>query len=104
MSNVCTSSTGPCALSVQVEALEKDVEEIKALKSKDHTEIFTRLNNLEKSSATLSAYYENISAKLTEVAANVTIIKDRPTKRWDTIVTAIITGIVGFMLAKFGLS
>ena len=30
-------------------------------------------------------------------------IKAKPAKRWDTIIAAIITGVVGFLLARFGL-
>ena len=40
---------------------------------------------------------------VTEVKADVDEIKSKPAKRWDAIIVALISGVVGFVLAKFGI-
>lgn len=29
--------------------------------------------------------------------------QDKPAKRWETVIAAVITGVVGFLLARFGM-
>lgn len=41
--------------------------------------------------------------KVDNLKADVDEIKSKPAKRWDTIIAALITGVVGFLLAKFGM-
>lgn len=46
---------------------------------------------------------QSTERKVDSVKSDVDEIKAKPAKRWDTIIAAIITGIVGFLLARFGL-
>lgn len=52
--------------------------------------------------ATVSTQYSNISDRLATISADLNAIKKRPSKRWKTVIAAIITGVVGFLLARFG--
>ena len=38
-----------------------------------------------------------------EVKADVDEIKNKPAKRWDAVVAALIAGLVGYVLSKLGL-
>lgn len=46
---------------------------------------------------------QSTEKKVGEVKADVDEIKSKPAKRWDAIIIAIISAIVGFVLAKFGI-
>ena len=34
------------------------------------------------------------------IALDLTTLKEKPSKRWETVVAAIITGVVGYLLAR----
>jgi septation ring formation regulator EzrA len=79
----------------QIKTLFKNQAEIKEL-----TETVQKLAiALEKQGMALSS----TEKKVDSVKSDVDEIKAKPAKRWDTIIAAIVTGIVGFLLAKFGL-
>lgn len=46
---------------------------------------------------------QSTEKKVGEVKADVDEIKSKPAKRWDAIIIAIISAVVGFVLAKFGI-
>lgn len=48
-----------------------------------------RLSNMDKNINKLVSWQEGQQAK--------------PAKRWETVIAAVITGVVGFLLARFGL-
>jgi len=79
----------------QIKTLFKNQAEIKEL-----TETVQKLAiALEKQGMALSS----TEKKVDSVKSDVDEIKAKPAKRWDTIIAAIITGVVGFLLARFGL-
>lgn len=52
---------------------------------------------------------QGIALQLTEkkvdgVKVDVDEIKSKPAKRWDAVIVAIISAIVGFVFARFGIS
>lgn len=79
----------------QIKTLFKQQAEIKEL-----TETVQKLAiALEKQGMAL----QSTDKKVGEVKQDVDEIKSKPGKRWDTIIAAIIAGVVGFVLAKFGI-
>lgn len=79
----------------QIKTLFKQQAEIKEL-----TETVQKLAiALEKQGMAL----QSTDKKVGEVKQDVDEIKSKPSKRWDTIIAAIIAGVVGFVLAKFGI-
>lgn len=79
----------------QIKTLFKNQAEIKEL-----TETVQKLAiALEKQGMALSS----TEKKVDSVKSDVDEIKAKPAKRWDVIIAAIITGVVGFLLARFGL-
>ena len=92
-----------CVSITRVEALERALETEKESRSRAHEKIFDRLGELERGMATVSTQYSNISDRLATISADLNAIKERPSKRWETVIAAIITGVVGFLLARFGM-
>lgn len=79
----------------QIKTLFKQQAEIKEL-----TETVQRLAvALEKQGMAL----QSTDKKVDGVKSDVDEIKQKPAKRWDAIVAAIISAIVGFALAKLGI-
>lgn len=79
-----------------------------AKSSQTHAEIFQRLNALEQSSAVANERFDTIIDQLAELKTQQAAIivrldnlVQKPAKRWDIAVTAVITaigsGIVGFV-------
>ena len=81
---------------------EKTQQKAEAARSRTNEKIFDRLGELERGMATVSTQYSNISDRLDTISADLNAIKKRPSKRWKTVIAAIITGVVGFLLARFG--
>ena len=79
----------------QIKTLFRNQAEIRNL-----TETVQRLAvALEKQGAALSSNEQ----KLDGVKNDVDELKARPSRRWETMVAAVISGFVGFLLAKLGL-
>ena len=73
-------------------------------------EVEKRQDNLDDLVSTvkvLAVREENVENDVKEIKSDVKSLTGKPAKRWDNLVNQIITvlvaGIVGFILAKFGL-
>lgn len=99
----CPVTGTPCATTSRVAALERALEEEKADHVRAHGNIYGRLQDLEKGLATVNAYYSSITTQLASISRDVNELKEQPSKRWETAIAAIITGVVGFLLAKLQL-
>lgn len=103
MEKDCPINSIQCVSIARVEALERAVENEKESRSRAHEKIYERLGELERGMATVTTQYTNIVDRLTSISADLNAIKDRPSKRWETVVAAVITGAVGFLLARIGM-
>lgn len=57
------------------------------------------LDRLVSSVAALANEQEHIKDDVTEIKTDVKSLTEKPAKRWDAVVGAIITGVVGFVIA-----
>ena len=101
--NDCPINGVNCVSIARVEALERAVEAQKEHSSLAHSKIYDRLRTLENDMAKIATQYDNIVDRLASISADLNAIKDRPAKRWETVAAAIITGVVGFLLARLGI-
>lgn len=104
-----------CPVAVRVESLEDQLTEYQAQNSARHTEIFGRLNALEKSEAVQEVHYnaimdklnKDITNKLDALATEIEALKQKPAKRWEALVgdviKLVVAAVVGFFLARAGL-
>ena len=90
-----------CASLVRIKALERTLE--KKERSRSHEKIYTRLGALERGMTAVTTQYSQIIAQLATMSADINALKEKPNKRWETVITAIITGVVGFLLARLGM-
>lgn len=97
-------------MEVKIEHRLTEVEE--RAKSNAHriNELEKRQDNLDDLVSTvkvLADREERVEGDVREIKDDVKSIKDKPAKRWESVVTQIITilvaAIVGFILAKIGL-
>ena len=92
-----------CPVLPRVEALE----EANKNHSRAHEGMYDRIRALETENAVQNAHWENVDSKLDELTAMVRDLTGRAGKRWDkaveTILVAIVTGVVCFLLGRLGL-
>ena len=92
-----------CVSLPRVEALERALELEKESRSRAHEKIYERLGDLERGMATVTTQYTNIASQLATISADLNALKERPGRRWESAVAALITGLVGFLLARLGM-
>lgn len=87
-----------------VDYLRAEVKELEEKYSSSRRLIYDRLEELEKSSAIVDERYTRILSEIEEIKAAIKPLTDKPHKRWDTAITAVITatvgGVVGFVVSK----
>ena len=92
-----------CVNEHRFEQIEKDVRELREKNSADHKEFYNRIESTEKSMVESVSDRKHINEKLDKIDINVEALMQKPAKRYDTVVTCIITtligAIVGFLLS-----
>ena len=86
-----------CPQEDRIKALEEDSQR----NQKTHKEFFSRFEALNLEAAGIQKDFQNILLVLNEVKADVKELKDKPARRWESIITAIITNVVSFALGMF---
>ena len=71
--------------------LEKLLEEHREKSSKDHHEMYDRIRQLEIANAKTDTQYGQIMETLGA-------LKEKPARRWESVVASVITGVVGIVL------
>ncbi len=59
------------------------------------------LNSLAVSVEKIAVQQENLAKSYSGLTKDVEEIKAKPSKRWDTIITALITALIGWALGHF---
>ena len=97
----CPNAGGLYPTAARVEALEQRFQAEKAERSRAHEKMYDRLGELERGMTAVTTQYSQIITQLANLAADLNTLKERPSRRWDTAVAALITGVVGYLLARF---
>lgn len=98
----------------QLDKLEREVHNLRDQNSKTHSEIFTRLNNIEITNAKQDERYKATMDKLDEISTKqdtlgekIGTIEAKPAKRWDklveTVLVAVVTAVIAYLLGRNGL-
>lgn len=94
----------PCADLIR---LEKELDKFQGQNSDTHREIFKRLNELEKAEAAQEKHFETVNEKLDKLIEWQENQRDKPGKRWESIVEkaiwAVCAAVIAFLLAQVGL-
>lgn len=87
-----------CVNEQRIKTLEDDFREFKSNNSKDHKEFYNRIEKTEKDMVESVSDRSHINAKLDKIDSNVEALMQKPVKRYDTVITSIITTIVGVVI------
>lgn len=101
-------------LAKDIQAVEKDMADMRDRNDKSHKEYFDRLALLEAHNKVQDAHYEHIIEKLTDItnklsglSARIASIEHKPGKRWDSMVEkgigVVLAAVLGYILAHVGL-
>lgn len=87
-----------CVNEHRIKNLEEDLREFKERNSKDHKEFYNRIEDVEKDMVSSKSDREHINAKLDEISTDVKSLAETPAKRYETIVTSVLTAIIGALV------
>lgn len=87
-----------CVNEHRIKNLEEDLRDFKERNSKDHKEFYNRLEDVEKDMVSSKSDREHINAKLDEIRTDVKSLTEKPAKRYEMIVTSILTAIIGALV------
>lgn len=78
--------------------IEKDIEDIKDKNSRDHKEFFNRIEAVEKDMVESQGDRKHITQQLEEINVNVKALMQKPGKRYETIITSVLTAVIGALV------
>ena len=81
--------------------IEADLKELREKNSADHKEFYNRIENVEKDMVESQGDRKHINEKLDKIDVNVETLMQKPAKRYDTVVTCIITTLIGAIVGFF---
>ena len=88
------------------ERVTRHTEQIKTAFNRidDVKNLADSVHKLAISVEVLTREQQSSNSKMDELAADVEEIKGRPAKKWDNLLTVIITAVITFILAKIGIN
>ena len=92
---------GKCVNEHRFEQIESDLKELREKNSRNHDKIYTRIEKVEKDLVESQSDRKHINEKLDKIDSNVEALTQKPAKRYETIVTAILTALVGGVVGFF---
>ena len=78
--------------------IEDDLKQLREKNSADHKEFYNRIEKTEKDMVESTSDRKHINEKLDKIDVNVETLMQKPAKRYDTVVTGIITAVVGALV------
>lgn len=79
-------------------ALQKELDSLKEKNSLDHEKFFNRIEENREKMVESQSDRQNIREKLEEIGVDVKTIMQTPAKRYETITTSILTGVIGALI------
>lgn len=83
-----------CALEQRVRQLEEEAKK----NSEHHGEFYKRIREIEQFQTRIDANYLNIMKEIERMSTILEELRNKPAKNWNTVVSALITGIVGIVV------
>lgn len=91
------------AAAAKLEARIKFLERWQMDSKKFHNDFYDWQREQIQRDTRVDGKLENINNSLTKLLTWQETQQARPAKAWQTVLTAFLTGVVGFLLAKFGM-
>lgn len=87
-----------CVNEHRIKSLEEDFRDFKANNSKDHKEFYNRIEAVEKDMVESQGDRKHITQQLDEISSNVKSLMEKPGKRYETVITSVLTAIIGALI------
>lgn len=92
-----------CPVSARVDALKDEFDRYRGNSTKTHEQMYNRIGALEQNRAAIGEKLDAMDEKLDGITEKVGGLMDKPARRWETVVAAVIsavvTGVVVYLLA-----
>lgn len=92
-----------CIYESIIEELKRDADR----NSDQHREFYNKFNEQSTAIKISEERYTNLLSCLNEIKVAVNELKEKPAKRWDsvvmTIISCLVTGVIAFFLARIGM-
>ena len=90
-----TCNPKDCLVAARVDALEKEFDRYRGNSTDTHKQMFERIGALEQSGATLKTKLDGMDGKLAEITEKVNTLADKPGKRWESLVSCLLSALAG---------
>ena len=87
-----------CVNEHRIKSLEEDFKDLKTKNSSDHKEFFTRIEDTEKDMVESRGDRKHMREKLDKIDINVETIMNKPAKRYESIITQILSAVIGVLV------
>ncbi len=87
-----------CVNEHRIKSLEDDFRAFKENNSKDHKEFYNRFEADGKSMVESREDRKHINEKLDKIDVNVEALMKKPVQRYETVITAILTTVIGALI------
>ena len=87
-----------CVNEHRFKQIEDDLKELREKNSKDHKEFYNRIEKTEKDMVESIGDRKHIAQQLEEISGNVKTLMGKSGKRYETVVTGIITAVIGVLV------
>ena len=87
-----------CVNEHRFKQIEDDLKQLREKNSADHKEFYNRLEADGKAMVESREDRKHINEKLDKIDVNVESLMQKPAKRYDTVVTGIITAVIGALV------
>ena len=94
----CIGKAAAAKLEARIESLERWQVDSK----KFHNDFYDWQREQIQRDTRVDGKLENINNSLTKLITWQETQQAKPAKAWQTVLTAVLTGVVGFLLARFG--
>lgn len=84
-----------CVNEHRFQQIEEDIKELRRKNSEEHGKFYNRIESVEKDMVESQGDRKHIREKLDEINENVETLIQAPSKRYDLVITSIITALVG---------
>ena len=87
-----------CMNEHRIKSLEDDLRDLRERNSKDHKEFYNRIEATEKDMVESQGDRKHIREQLDKINDNVESLVQKPARRYETVVTSILTAVIGALV------
>ena len=96
-----------CAGVTKMTLLQAQLDELRRSAHNTHEQMFKRIRDMEIAMAETRVEYGNIMKALGGLEADLKTLREKPAKRWDSLVDkavwAVLAAVIAFILGRVGL-